>query len=80
MSRKCRKCGYERPPSDAAPEYECPNCGAIYAKVEEAMGLKSLDIDNLSGEENILNFPKFMGAGWNWLNFYSDAVFSFPLL
>ena len=34
MGIKCLKCGYERKPSDSAPEYECPQCGAIYAKVE----------------------------------------------
>lgn len=31
---QCKKCGYERKESDIAPDYECPNCGAIYAKVE----------------------------------------------
>lgn len=30
------KCGYERKPSDIAPDYECPKCGAIYSKVEIA--------------------------------------------
>jgi hypothetical protein len=34
VSKKCLKCGYERQPSDMAPAYECPKCGAIYAKVE----------------------------------------------
>lgn len=36
MGRKCFKCGHERLPSDIAPDYECPNCGAVYAKVEAA--------------------------------------------
>ena len=34
MGKKCLKCGYERKKEDSAPGYECPNCGAIYAKVE----------------------------------------------
>lgn len=37
MAKKCRKCGYERKATDVAPTYECPKCGAIYAKVEAAM-------------------------------------------
>jgi hypothetical protein len=28
----CPKCGYERRPEDAAPDWECPRCGAAYAK------------------------------------------------
>jgi len=35
MDKLCKKCGYERKNSDIAPDYECPNCGAIYKKVEE---------------------------------------------
>ena len=34
MVKKCPKCGYERRSTDIAPEYECPECGAVYAKVE----------------------------------------------
>ena len=34
MRKKCLKCGYEQQSSDVAPDYECPKCGAIYAKVE----------------------------------------------
>lgn len=33
--RVCKKCGYERKATDTALETECPNCGAIYAKVEQ---------------------------------------------
>lgn len=32
--RKCLKCGYVRKQADMAPDYECPGCGAVYAKVE----------------------------------------------
>lgn len=34
MGKKCIKCGYERQPSDTAPDYECPKCGIVYAKAE----------------------------------------------
>ncbi|HUL41136.1 MAG TPA: hypothetical protein VLV32_04425 [Burkholderiales bacterium] len=37
MEKICIKCGYQRKPSDTAPEGECPHCGAIYAKVEAAV-------------------------------------------
>lgn len=30
--KTCPKCGYTRQPEDAAPEYECPRCGIVYAK------------------------------------------------
>lgn len=36
MAKTCLKCGYMRTDSDAAPQTECPQCGAIYAKVEQA--------------------------------------------
>ncbi len=31
---KCPKCGYERRPSDDAPEWQCPSCKVAYAKVK----------------------------------------------
>ena len=34
MGKRCVKCGYERQPTDIAPEYECPKCGVVYAKAE----------------------------------------------
>lgn len=34
MQKKCLKCDYVRTAADISPEYECPHCGAIYAKVE----------------------------------------------
>ena len=37
MTRTCLKCGYLRQAGDAAPDYECPQCGAVYAKVEAAL-------------------------------------------
>ncbi len=32
----CPKCGYERRPTDMAPDYECPKCGIVYAKFNAA--------------------------------------------
>jgi len=37
MSKTCPKCGYTRDGTDRAPEYECPNCGVVYAKVEKSI-------------------------------------------
>ncbi len=37
MARVCLKCNYERTPNELAPETECPQCGAIYAKIEKAL-------------------------------------------
>ena len=34
MSKICKKCGYARKEIESKPDYECPNCGAIYSKVE----------------------------------------------
>ena len=34
MSKVCPKCGYERRDSDDFPEWGCPKCGVVYAKVE----------------------------------------------
>jgi hypothetical protein len=32
----CPKCGYARQSTDTKPEYECPQCGVIYARYVEA--------------------------------------------
>lgn len=32
----CPKCRYVRQPTDASPDYECPQCGVIYAKYRAA--------------------------------------------
>ena len=34
MTIKCPKCEYVRKPTDTAPDYECPECGIIYAKFD----------------------------------------------
>lgn len=48
MGRKCLKCGYERNTSDNVPDYECPQCGAIYSKVEAALRKNSVTESNIS--------------------------------
>jgi uncharacterized protein YbjQ (UPF0145 family) len=37
----CKKCGYTRQPSDAGPEYACPKCQAVYAKVDAFLEAKA---------------------------------------
>jgi len=34
MAKVCLKCGYERKPEDPEPDWSCPQCGAVYAKLE----------------------------------------------
>jgi len=43
----CPKCEYERQPDDNAstPDYECPNCGVIYAKYKKIEYKKQQDAD-----------------------------------
>jgi len=37
-NKKCQKCSYVRSDADhKAPDYACPKCGAVYAKVEAAL-------------------------------------------
>ncbi|KMP11289.1 hypothetical protein UZ36_04935 [Candidatus Nitromaritima sp. SCGC AAA799-C22] len=37
MVKTCLKCGYQRKPGELVPETECPKCGVIYAKAEQAL-------------------------------------------
>jgi len=39
--KKCLKCGHQRTEADPGPEWGCPACGAVYAKVEAAMAARS---------------------------------------
>ena len=43
MGKVCKKCGYERLSTDSAPDYECPKCGAVYAKVEALLQRQAED-------------------------------------
>ena len=52
MTKKCPRCGYERAPSDIAPDYECPKCGVVYAKVEAALRRENaIKIKNTTPEQ-----------------------------
>ena len=42
MATMCPKCDYERQPADSAPDYECPQCGVIYAKAQAAIHREAL--------------------------------------
>lgn len=50
MGKTCLKCGYERTSGEIAPEYECPRCGAIYAKVEAALGKARPEEEGLANQ------------------------------
>ena len=58
MARQCLKCGYTRKPSDPGPVYECPRCGAVYAKVQAAQQHKELAEDAGSLEPPTKIIPK----------------------
>jgi uncharacterized protein YbjQ (UPF0145 family) len=37
VSKICLKCDYKRQPTDLGPEWQCPNCEAVYTKIEQAV-------------------------------------------
>ena len=41
MRKRCKKCGHERLETDDTPDYECPKCGAVYAKVEAGQKIEA---------------------------------------
>jgi predicted RNA-binding Zn-ribbon protein involved in translation (DUF1610 family) len=51
MPRICKKCGYERQEVERVSESECPNCGAIYTKVEARLKREAEEL--LRQEEQI---------------------------
>ena len=44
MRKVCNKCGYERQKTDSAPDYECPKCGAVYAKIEARLKFEAEEL------------------------------------
>ncbi len=42
-SKGCVKCGHIRQPTGSAPDFECPQCGEIYSKVEGALAASTMD-------------------------------------
>ena len=63
MTIVCKKCGYTRRAYEDAPPTQCPNCGAIYTKVEahlkklEAHRKPELSGGNIGDENNVLVTP-----------------------
>jgi hypothetical protein len=51
MNGLCKKCGYQRLACDLAPDYECPKCGAVYAKVEAHLEREKLKKQNNKAEK-----------------------------
>ena len=41
MSVKCPKCGYERRPTDSAPQWQCPSCQVAYVKAAQAQDVSA---------------------------------------
>ena len=50
IARKCLKCGYVRESAEPAPEYACPKCGAVYAKLE-AIRIADLEAREIAARE-----------------------------
>lgn len=51
MGNICKKCGYARKETDKAPDYECPKCGAVYAKVEARLKREAEDLARQGAKE-----------------------------
>jgi len=52
---KCLKCGHVRLLSDAAPDYACPRCGAVYEKLEALQKAKEDKAEIEETERNYLD-------------------------
>jgi uncharacterized membrane protein len=48
--KKCLKCGHQRTAADQGPDWGCPACGAVYAKVEAALAARqALEAEEAEG-------------------------------
>jgi len=89
MSIKCLKCGYQRKPGDLAPDYECPNCGAIYIKVEAALKKQKAQQVTRTDKMDVCTYREKSGitikkilivmaiiiiAGISWLKFRTNST------
>lgn len=52
MGTVCKKCGHQRAPTDVAPDYQCPKCGAVYAKVEAYIKKKAEEEQRKKAEQD----------------------------
>ncbi|WPD24353.1 MAG: hypothetical protein SD837_07270 [Candidatus Electrothrix scaldis] len=50
-AKKCGKCGYIRKSADTAPDWECPECGIVYEKIENVTQRKYKHPSRLKGSE-----------------------------
>jgi len=41
LSVKCPKCGYERRPTDSAPQWQCPSCHVAHVKAAQAQDVSA---------------------------------------
>ena len=53
IGKICPKCDYRRTGEESAPDYECPSCGIVYAKVEAALARKAEQISATTGDDSI---------------------------
>lgn len=71
MTTTCPKCAYVRQPTDAAPDYECPRCGIIYAKYRPSTPLDDTPSSIRpapSWKRPLIVFAIVVAAiaGWQW--------------
>lgn len=56
-NKECLKCGYVRRGDEQAPDWQCPNCGAVYAKVEAHRAGKRPLLGRKRGRNRIAGEP-----------------------
>ncbi len=64
-TKKCLTCGYERGLSESTPEYECPKCGRIYAKVEKALNSGSANRTSQALKQSVSDLQKKKEIRWS---------------
>jgi len=74
MGKKCLKCGYERTEADYAPDYECPSCGAVYAKVEKLARERRATVSRAG------KFDRKYRSKWTILFFRAIGIFAMLLI
>jgi len=63
-TKKCLKCGYDRGLSESTPEYECPKCGRIYAKIEKSLCSGSADRTSQPLKQSVPDLQKKKETRW----------------
>jgi len=83
LSKECKKCGYIRKSNETGSEYECPKCGAVYAKVEAALARKKsgANKDKLySPPASALEIPKEEILASRWARLEGQIVDTIAIL